>query len=130
MRPPTGATSASDFPVRPSFDPSRPAPREDLIRCRTMDLRGRKFVASPGSGRGVTIVRSHPDLSDPSTRLLMPTTEEGTFPPFDRFADTVANARVQRGLHEHLAEEVVEIGRASCRERVESGGGAEARQKE
>jgi len=37
----------------------------------------------------------------------MPTTEQGPFPPFDRFADTVANARVQRGLHEHLAEEVV-----------------------
>src|SRR5439155_574910 len=66
-----------------------------------------RFVASPGSGRGVTVVRSHPDLSDPSTRLLMPTTEQGPFPPFDRFADTVANARVQRGLHEHLAEEVV-----------------------
>ncbi len=64
-------------------------------------------MASPGSGRGVTVVRSHPDLSDPSTRLLMPTTEQGPFPPFDRFADTVANARVQRGLHEHLAEEVV-----------------------
>jgi redox-sensitive bicupin YhaK (pirin superfamily) len=37
----------------------------------------------------------------------MPTAEQAPFPPFDRFADTVAKARVERGLHPHLAEEVV-----------------------
>ena len=55
----------------------------------------------------VSIVASHADLSDPGTSLLMPTAEQGPFPPFDRFAETVATARVQVGLHPHLAEEVL-----------------------
>src|SRR5947209_12098381 len=50
---------------------------------------------------------SHEDLSDPTSHLLMPTAEQGAFPPFDRFAETVATRRIQVGLHPHLAEEVV-----------------------
>ena len=50
---------------------------------------------------------SHEDLSDPTSHLLMPTAEQGPFPPFDRFAETVATKRIQVGLHPHLAEEVV-----------------------
>jgi redox-sensitive bicupin YhaK (pirin superfamily) len=37
----------------------------------------------------------------------MPTAEQGPFPPFDRFAETLVTSRVERGLHPHLAEEVV-----------------------
>jgi redox-sensitive bicupin YhaK (pirin superfamily) len=37
----------------------------------------------------------------------MPTAEQGPFPPFDRFAETVATRRLEVGLHPHLAEEVV-----------------------
>jgi len=50
---------------------------------------------------------SHEDLSDPTSHLLMPTAEQGPFPPFDRFAETVVTRRMQVGLHPHLAEEVV-----------------------
>ena len=64
-------------------------------------------MTAAGKDRRITVVRSHPDLSDPFTRLLMPTAEQGPFPPFDRFADTLATSRVQLGLHSHLAEEVV-----------------------
>jgi len=57
---------------------------------------------------GVVMIRSsHEDLSDPTSHLLMPTSEQGPFPPFDRFAETVATRRMQLGLHSHLAEEVV-----------------------
>lgn len=55
----------------------------------------------------VIVASSHVDLSDPSVRLLFPTAEQGPFPPFDRFAETVATSRVQLGLHSHLSEEVV-----------------------
>jgi redox-sensitive bicupin YhaK (pirin superfamily) len=55
----------------------------------------------------VAIVSSHPELDDPSTRLLMPTAEQGPFLPFDRFAETVATGRESPGRHPHLAEEVV-----------------------
>src|SRR5687768_1762565 len=55
----------------------------------------------------VVIVSSHHELDDPSTRLLMPTAEQGPFLPFDRFAETVATGRGSRGRHPHLAEEVV-----------------------
>src|SRR5881396_3580234 len=55
----------------------------------------------------VMILSSHEDLSDPTSHLLMPTAEQGPFPPFDRFAETVATKRIQVGLHPHLAEEVV-----------------------
>jgi redox-sensitive bicupin YhaK (pirin superfamily) len=55
----------------------------------------------------IVIRQSHEDLSDPSSRLLMPTVDQGPFLPFDRFAETVATRRVQEGLHPHLAEEVV-----------------------
>ena len=55
----------------------------------------------------VMIRSSHEDLSDPTSHLLMPTAEQGPFPPFDRFAETVATRRMQVGLHPHLAEEVV-----------------------
>lgn len=55
----------------------------------------------------VMIRSSHEDLSDPTSHLLMPTAEQGPFPPFDRFAETVATKRIQVGLHPHLAEEVV-----------------------
>ena len=55
----------------------------------------------------LNIVASHADLSDPGTKLLMPTAEQGPFLPFDRVAETVATARVQVGLHPHLAEEVL-----------------------
>ena len=64
-------------------------------------------MAIEGRDRRVTVVRSHPDLSDPSSRLLMPTAEQGPFPPFDRVAETIAASRIQEGLHPHLAEEVV-----------------------
>jgi len=62
-----------------------------------------------GIGRhGLVVIRSsHEDLSDPTSHLLMPTAEQGPFPPFDRFAETVATRRIQVGLHPHLAEEVV-----------------------
>src|SRR2546423_15320579 len=57
---------------------------------------------------GVVMIRSsHEDLSDPTSHLLMPTAEQGPFPPYDRFAETVATSRMQLGLHSHLAEEVV-----------------------
>ena len=57
---------------------------------------------------GVVMIRSsHEDLSDPTSHLLMPTAEQATFPPYDRFAETVATRRMQLGLHSHLAEEVV-----------------------
>ena len=57
---------------------------------------------------GRVIIRSsHEDLSDPTAHLLMPTAEQGPFPPFDRFAESVATSRMQAGLHPHLAEEVV-----------------------
>jgi redox-sensitive bicupin YhaK (pirin superfamily) len=57
---------------------------------------------------GAVMIRSsHEDLSDPTSHLLMPTAEQGPFPPFDRFAETVATKRMQVGLHSHLAEEVV-----------------------
>src|SRR5947209_7602773 len=57
---------------------------------------------------GLVMIRSsHEDLSDPTSHLLMPTAEQGAFPPFDRFAETVATRRIQVGLHPHLAEEVV-----------------------
>src|SRR3989454_9455442 len=60
------------------------------------------------SQRGSVIIRSsHEDLSDPTAHLLMPTAEQGPFPPFDRFAESVATSRMQAGLHPHLAEEVV-----------------------
>src|SRR6266566_3910927 len=55
----------------------------------------------------VMIRSSHEDLSDPTSHLLMPTAEQGPFPPFDRFAETVTTRRMQVGLHPHLAEEVV-----------------------
>jgi len=55
----------------------------------------------------VMIRSSHEDLSDPTSHLLMPTAEQGPFPPFDRFAETVATRRLEVGLHPHLAEEVV-----------------------
>lgn len=58
--------------------------------------------------RGRVMIRSsHEDLSDPTSHLLMPTAEQGPFPPFDRFAETVATKRMEVGLHPHLAEEVV-----------------------
>ena len=62
-----------------------------------------------GIGRhGLVVIRSsHEDLSDPTSHLLMPTAEQRPFPPFDRFAETVATRRIQVGLHPHLAEEVV-----------------------
>src|SRR5438876_7139870 len=62
-----------------------------------------------GIGRhGLVMIRSrHEDLSDPTSHLLLPTAEQGPFPPFDRFAETVATKRMQVGLHPHLAEEVV-----------------------
>ena len=57
---------------------------------------------------GLVMIRSsHEDLSDPTSHLLMPTAEQGAFPPFDRFAETVATRRIQVGLHPHLAEEVI-----------------------
>src|SRR6058998_384065 len=57
---------------------------------------------------GLVMIRSsHEDLSDPTSHLLMPTAEQGAFPPFDRFAETVATRRMRVGLHPHLAEEVV-----------------------
>src|SRR5881296_2687150 len=57
---------------------------------------------------GLVLIRSsHEDLSHPTSHLLMPTAEQGAFPPFDRFAETVATRRTQVGLHPHLAEEVV-----------------------
>src|SRR6266566_2515054 len=57
---------------------------------------------------GLVMIRSsHEALSDPTSHLLMPTAEQGPFPPFDRFAETVATRRMQVGLHPHLAEEVV-----------------------
>src|SRR5437899_10730473 len=57
---------------------------------------------------GLVMIRSsHEDLSDPTSHLLMPTAEQGAFPPFDSFAETVATRRIQVGLHPHLAEEVV-----------------------
>ena len=57
---------------------------------------------------GRVIIRSsHEDLSDPTAHLLMPTAEQGPFPPFDRFAESVATSRMQAGLHPHLSEEVV-----------------------
>src|SRR5437867_12929121 len=57
---------------------------------------------------GLVMIRSsHEDLSDPTSHLLMPTAEQGAFPPFDRFAETVATRRIPVGLHPHLAEEVV-----------------------
>ena len=60
------------------------------------------------SQRGSVIIRSsHEDLSDPTAHLLMPTAEQGPFPPFDRFAESVATSRMQAGLHPHLSEEVV-----------------------
>lgn len=62
--------------------------------------------SASGHGRVLTIA-SHPDLSDPSTRLLMPTAEQGPFLPFDRFAQTVAMRAESLGRHPHLAEEVV-----------------------
>src|SRR5437667_1941019 len=49
----------------------------------------------------VMIRSSHEDLSDPTSHLLMPTAEQGAFPPFDRFAETVATRRIQVGLHPH-----------------------------
>ncbi len=55
----------------------------------------------------VMIRSSHEDLSDPTSHLLMPTAEQGPFPPFDRFAETVATRRTEVGLHPHVAEEVV-----------------------
>src|SRR5947208_13453562 len=55
----------------------------------------------------VMIRSSHEDLSDPTAHLLMPTAEQGPFPPFDRFAESVATSRMQAGLHPHLSEEVV-----------------------
>src|SRR2546430_3916262 len=62
-----------------------------------------------GKGQpGRVIIRSsHEDLSDPTSHLLMPTAEQGPFPPFDRFAESVATTRMEAGLHPHLAEEVV-----------------------
>jgi len=57
---------------------------------------------------GLIVIRSsHEDLSDPTSHLLIPTAEQGAFPPFDRFAETVATRRIQEGLHPHRAEEVV-----------------------
>ena len=66
-------------------------------------------MSMAGIGRhGLVVIRSsHEDLSDPTSHLLMPTAEQGPFPPFDRFAETVATRRIQLGLHPHLAEEVV-----------------------
>jgi redox-sensitive bicupin YhaK (pirin superfamily) len=55
----------------------------------------------------VRIVTTHADLSDPDSHLLMPTAEQGPFPPFDRFAETVASAGMRPGLHPHLTEEVL-----------------------
>jgi redox-sensitive bicupin YhaK (pirin superfamily) len=55
----------------------------------------------------VVIRSSHEDLSEPTSHLLIPTAEQGPFPPFDRFAETVARARLRLGFHPHLAEEVV-----------------------
>src|SRR5438034_3234721 len=55
----------------------------------------------------VMIRSSHEDLSDPTSHLLMPTAEQAPFPPFDRFAETVATKRMQAGLHPHLVEEVI-----------------------
>jgi len=60
--------------------------------------------AEPGR---VVIRSSHEDLSEPTSHLLIPTAEQGPLPPFDRFAETVATARLQLGFHTHLAEEVV-----------------------
>src|SRR5438445_11545380 len=64
-------------------------------------------MARSGRHGLVTIRSSHEDISDPTSHLLMPTAEQGPFPPFDRFAETVATRRILVGLHPHLAEEVV-----------------------
>ena len=64
-------------------------------------------MTEKGQHGRVIIRSSHEDLSDPTSHLLMPTAEQGPFPPFDRFAETVATRRQETGLHPHLAEEVL-----------------------
>lgn len=64
-------------------------------------------MAESGQPGSVVIRSSHEDLSDPTSHLLIPTAEQGPFPPFDRFAETVATTRLRLGFHPHLAEEVI-----------------------
>src|SRR5439155_22449870 len=53
---------------------------------------GRRGASMAGIGRhGLVVIRSsHEDISDPTSHLLMPTGEQGPFPPFERFDEYVA----------------------------------------
>src|SRR5438128_980845 len=53
------------------------------------------------------ITQGQIDASDVTTRLLFPTSQQGPWSPFERFAETIATARKKEGLHSHSAEEVV-----------------------
>src|SRR6266567_2186287 len=52
------------------------------------------------------IAQGQIDASDVTTRLLFPTSQQGPWLPFERFAETIATARKKEGLHSHQTEEV------------------------
>jgi len=47
------------------------------------------------------------DLADVTARLLFPTTQQGPWLPFERFADTVATSRKKAGRHSHESSQVL-----------------------
>ena len=53
------------------------------------------------------ITQGQIDAADVTTRLLLPTSQQGPWSPFERFGETIATARKKEGLHSHNAEEVV-----------------------
>src|SRR6266566_8562799 len=97
--------------TRSTSSPAKPRGATDAQgEVRYQDaIGGRRGASMAGIGRhGLVVIRSsHEDISDPTSHLLMPTAEQGPFPPFDRFAETVATRRILVGLHPPLAEEVV-----------------------
>ena len=71
-----------------------------------MDPKGTPRRTARGAG-GPTIASSLIDASDVTARLLLPTSAQGPWQPFERFAETVATSRKKAGLHPHQAQEVV-----------------------
>lgn len=53
------------------------------------------------------IVAGQVDASDVTSRLLIPTSEQGPWLPVERFGETMATSRKKEGRHPHVAEEVV-----------------------
>jgi redox-sensitive bicupin YhaK (pirin superfamily) len=67
----------------------------------------RSSVPREGEAPRPKLVNGQIEASDVASRLLLPTSEQGPWLPYERFAETIATSRKIEGPHPHEAEELL-----------------------